>query len=266
MSPLEAEILLKHITWFTREELLSHPDLSVSDENFAKYKQLCSARERGMPVSYLINHKEFYNLDFFVDENVLIPRSETELLVEEVINLVGKDGQIFRGVICDVGTGSGCIAVALAKNLPNAKILASDISPKALEVACRNAKSNGVLVNIEFIESDLLTAISNRKIDILVANLPYIGRNENHLIEKDVLEYEPKSALFGGETGTELYEKLFAQIAEMQHKPAYLLAEMGFSQKPAICALIKKYFGDIDIMWKNDLAGLPRIFITKFHV
>ena len=264
MSPLEAEILLRHLTGISREEFLAHPDLNVSDVHVANFRKLCTTRASGIPIAYLTHHKEFFALDFYVDERVLIPRPETELLVEEVIGFVKKDGQIFRSVICDVGTGSGCIAVALAKNLPSAGVLAVDISTQALEVAKKNAKIHEVDDRIEFIESDLISAVSNRKIDILVANLPYIGRSENHLIEKDVLENEPELALLGGETGTELYGKLFAQIAEMSQKPKCLLAEMGFLQQPAICALIKKHFGDIEIIWKNDLAGLPRIFILKF--
>lgn len=264
MSPLEAEILLRYLTGSPREKFLAHPDLNVSDEHVANFRKLCTARASGIPIAYLTHHKEFFAMDFYVDERVLIPRPETELLVEEVIGFVKKDGQIFRGMICDMGTGSGCIAVALAKNLPAAKVLAVDISKKSLEVAKKNAKRHEVNDRIEFVESDLLSAVSHYKIDILVANLPYIGRSENHLIEKDVLENEPKLALFGGEIGTELYERLFAQIAEMSQKPMYLSAEMGFLQQPAICALIKKHFGDIEIMWKNDLAGLPRIFTIKF--
>ena len=141
-------------------------------------------------------------MDFYVDERVLIPRPETEILVEAVVERLLKMDTVS---VCDVGTGSGCIAISLAKMWYfDAKITACDISSEALKVAKKNAKIHDVLGRVEFIKSDLMSAVSDRHFDFIVANLPYIAEDEKHLVDKEVLGYEPKEALFGGETGLEL--------------------------------------------------------------
>lgn len=267
-SPLEAEILLAFVLGCSREYLIAHSEANVAHLKFKRFFDFLVRRERGVPITYLTNFKEFFGLGFYVDERVLIPRPETEMLVEETIKKVTiRDS---RSTICDIGTGSGCIAVALAKNLPNSKIIAVDISKGALSVAKKNAKIHGVDSQITFLESDLLACV-DKHVDIVVANLPYIGEVENHLVSKEVLDFEPKEALFGGKTGLELFEKLFEQIRNLrpfdsargrkaQGDTLSLVAEMGFLQKGPISKLIKKHFGNVKVSWKNDLAGLPRLF------
>lgn len=254
---LEAQMLLAFAIKKSREFCFAHPEFRLAPVSIKKYRALVEKRSDGVPVAYLTGHKEFFGLDFYVTPAVLIPRPETELVVELALeNLHGENM-----TLCDIGTGSGCIAIALAKKRPDLNITAIDISSQALRMAQKNARLHGALGQIRFLKSDLLSGVSSRNFDGLVANLPYIGRSENHFVERDVIEYEPHKALFGGETGLELFEKLFAQIVLMRCCPRWLIAEMGFSQKPALKKLIKKHFGNKRVVWKNDLAGLPRVFM-----
>lgn len=260
-NPAEARILLSHVLRCTKEKLIAHPEATVEAGPALQFREFCSRRKLGMPVAYLTHHREFFGLDFYVDERVLIPRPETEMLVEEAISRDGADHGQPR--ICDVGTGSGCIAVALAKRLPQAQITAVDISADALEVAKKNAKFHGVEDQIEFLKSDLLQEVLDISFDGVVANLPYIGLTELPLVSRDVADFEPHQALFGGETGLELFEKLFEQLRVMRTKPKWVIGEMGFLQKPALGKMIQKYFDrSVRIEWKKDLAGLDRVFVV----
>lgn len=219
------------------------------------FYEMCAGRERGVPIAYLTKHKEFYGLDFYVDERVLIPRPETELVVE-----LALEQKFFH--LVDVGTGSGCIAVALAKHLPKAKITAIDISAGALEVARMNAEHHGVLQQIEFLRGDLLEPVLRQKIQsfAVVANLPYIGEEEFRLVSREVADFEPREALFGGKTGLELFEKMFAQIAAFPAMPNFIAAEMGFLQRKPLEKLITRFFPAASVEWRQDLAGLDRAF------
>lgn len=254
-NQLEAEILLSFVLRKKREFFMMHPEAKIAAALFRKFQKFTTRRRSGAPIAYLTGHKEFYGLDFCVEPGVFIPRPETELLIDETLAICHDELRV-----CDVGTGSGCIAVALAKYLPRAQITAVDISPKALKLAKKNAKIHSVSDHITFFKSDLLSKIKPQNFDIIVANLPYIGMGENNFVSKEVLNYEPAQALFGGATGLELFEKLFEQIAAMRRMPKWLIAEIGFSQKSALNRLIKKHFGNVSAMWKNDLAGLPRLF------
>lgn len=258
---LEAEVLLSHILKERREDIFAHPEMPVSDVDALKFESGIKKRASGVPLAYITNHREFYKLDFYVDQRVLIPRPETEAVVEKAIALCEGLSEPF---LCDVGTGSGCIAIALAKNLPDGKFFAVDISKGALEVAKQNAQTHGVESRIEFLKSDLLEGVINHSFDGIVANLPYIGENENKFVAKDVLDHEPHVALFGGKTGLELFEKLFGQIRGMAHKPKWLIGEMGFSQRDGMGQLIKRHFGRARVSWQPDLAGLDRTFTIYF--
>lgn len=272
-SRLEAELLLSFALGKKRERVFAHPEIEITGVQARKWRTLCMRRQRGEPIAYLVKHKEFFGLDFYVDKRVLIPRPETEILVEEVIGrcqAIPKDDMNFvEGCsgpsICDVGTGSGCIAVALAKNLPMARITALDISAGALAVAERNAKTHGVADRIEFVKSNLLSAVMDMHFDVIVANLPYISDGDSH-VEIGVKKYEPKRALFAGRTGLELFEKLFGQISKMPTLPRFIICEAGWNQKRALLLLSSNIFPNrpqLDIMWKKDLAGVNRVIIIK---
>lgn len=265
----EAEILLSNFLGISREGIFAHPEAEISSKNFKKFLIKCAGRARGKPLAYLTHHKEFFSFDFYVDERVLIPRPETETLVEAVVEKMfkissKKPDEMDMFSVCDIGTGSGCIAISLAKAWPDIKITACDISSEALKVAKKNAKIHDVLDRVEFIKSDLMSAVSDRYFDFIVANLPYIAEDEKHLVDKEVLNYEPKEALFGGKTGLELFEKLFKQLSPLTPHSSTLVCEIGFNQRPAIKKLIKRYFGNVDVEWKKDLVGIDRVFVLNF--
>lgn len=243
---LDAEILLSFVLKKDRTFLFTYPEKKLSTAQWREYKELIARRKKHEPITYITHHKEFYGLDFYVDRRVLIPRPETEALIEKTIKYIKAKYKISRHsevalgdrripphilgdpsvgrysdllqddfVICDLGTGSGCIAIALAKNLPNAKIYATDISKKAISVAKINAKKHKVLKRIKFIHSDLFAKIPARiKFDIIVANLPYLSIKKYQATTPDIKKYEPKLALYGGKNGTEIYQKLLGQVKQ----------------------------------------------------
>ncbi|MBI5412783.1 peptide chain release factor N(5)-glutamine methyltransferase [Candidatus Peregrinibacteria bacterium] len=262
ISRLEARLLLSFVTGLSREKIVAHPEFKIKKSETRRFLSLCKKRALGVPLAYLTHNRWFYGLNFHVDERVLIPRPETELLVDEVIRSPIKSGMT---KICDVGTGSGCIAIALAKNLQNVQIVALDNSFGALSVAKKNAKTHNVSNKIKFIKSDLLARVSDEKFDMIVANLPYIADGDDS-VEEDVRKYEPKSALFSGKTGLELFEKMFAQIVSMPHPPKFLFAEFGFGQRRPLEKLIKKHFVNAKIKWLRDLSGKFRAFVLNFAV
>ena len=221
------------------------------------------------PKQYTQGYCEFYKLKFYLTPDVLIPRPETELLVDEVIGfakLITHNSS--RITILDIGTGSGCIAISLAKNLPNAKIIALDISEKALKVAEKNATFHKVESKILFLNSDLLSFVtSNNRLktpDIIVANLPYIPTSKLMLIDPMVRDFEPKIALDGGRDGFELYRKLFTQMKEKNFFPKYLVAEIDEDQGELALQEAKIYFPDANVEIKKDLAKKDRILIIRF--
>lgn len=255
---LDAEVLLSYVLEKSREYLYTHPQKELSLLQKIKFKKNIAKRALGAPVAYITHVREFFGFDFYVDKNVLVPRPETEMLVAETIKLA-TPGQL----IADIGTGSGCIAIALAKNLKN-KIIATDISPKALKIAMKNAED--LKVNINFISGDLLDPVINQKIDLLIANLPYgspeIWENNDDPKSK-ALKFEPNIALYAKDKGLESYQRLFEQIADLKHRPTYILIEIDPSQPQMIAKIIKKYFPQSKIEIKKDLASLDRVLIAK---
>jgi release factor glutamine methyltransferase len=245
---LDCELLLSHIIQKSREYLIVHPEQALNTEVQTAFGNLVQRRKRGEPVAYLTGHKEFFGLDFEVSPDCLIPRPETELLCEEVIGIVA-DNDLGSVSICDVGTGSGAIAVALAKHLPEAEITATDISEKALDIARKNAKNHDLHIN--FYQGDLLP---EGDFDIVVANLPYLSQDDPQ-VDQATMAHEPHEALFAENNGLALYEKLFKTIESWEEQPTYVLGEFGFGQKEAIQKMIP------EATIKNDLAGIPRIFI-----
>lgn len=258
---LAVEVLLAFVMNMRREELFTYPDMELAGPDEKKFWELFGRFYAGEPVAYLTNRKEFYGLNFYIDENVLIPRPETELLVDEVIRLYGKCSAKLR--ILEVGTGSGCIAVSLAKCLKNAEIVATDISAAALTVARRNARDLGVGDRIVFFESDLIANVAG-SFDIVVANLPYIGEKKYRFVSKEAFAYEPHVALFGGENGLQLYERLFKQMVGQVWRPRILLGEFGFLQGEDMRVLLKKYFQDETREILKDYASIERIFMVAF--
>jgi|WetSurMetagenome_2_1015567.scaffolds.fasta_scaffold65286_2 release factor glutamine methyltransferase len=260
-SGLASEVLLAHCLGIGREKLFRDIDSPAEDAFIARFLELADRHAGGEPVAYLTGLKEFYGMEFFVDHRVLIPRPETEHLIDEVLIKAAQIGEGCR--ILDVGTGSGCIAVTVAKKCMGSRVTAGDISEDALEVARLNAVRHGVQDRIEFVRSDLMDGIDG-PFDIIAANLPYIGKEKYNFISREAAEFEPDVALFGGSDGLELYRRLFAQIRDSSWKPRYLFGEFGFLQGDELRALLTIYFGGAKWEIKSDYASIERLFMVEF--
>lgn len=263
-ASLNAELVLAHSLDESREFLFANATDDADPATVTMFWHYLKRLASGEPVAYIIKKKEFYGLDFFVDERVLIPRPETEMLVEQVLRYSGaKPSKKLK--ILDLGTGSGNIAISLAKNLPDEcidLIDAVDLSEAACEVAKMNALQHGVDDRISIFQADLLDfADEGEHYDVIVANLPYIGVVTNNSASENVKKFEPKSALFAGNDGLALYEKLFAQIAEKAITFDLFIGEFGFGQSENLAALLSKYFVGKWLIEK-DHAGIDRIFIV----
>lgn len=265
---LDAEVLLAHILGQSRAYLYGYSEKEVPRQAYFQFRAMLEKRVQGVPVAYLTGLKEFLSLIFQVDNRVLIPRPETELLVELALdiakNYLQKTSREFLTLV-DVGTGSGAIAVSGAKLLPALRFYAIDVSPAALEVAQANARSMEVETRITFLQGDLLKPLENRDltepIDIILANLPYIPRGDIAGLQKEVGLHEPHLALDGGEDGLELYRRLIPQAAKLLREGGALIMEIGWDQGNAARELFNYgVWGHTKII--KDYAGKDRIILT----
>lgn len=255
---LIARVLLEFVLKIDRNELIKKQLQEIEKEKEEEYKQKVEQILQGIPLQYITNSQEFMKLNFFVNENVLIPQPDTEILVEEAIKIVQAENKI---KILDICTGSGCIGVSLAYYLKNAKITMSDISKNAIEIAKKNAKENKVLEKTKFIKSDLFENIKE-KFDIIVSNPPYIETDVIKNLSKQV-QNEPKIALDGGEDGLLFYRKLIKEAPNFLNNNGYLCMEIGYDQKEKVIELVKqeKSFSKIETI--KDLSGNDRVIICR---
>lgn len=254
---LDAEVILAHVLQKDRVYLYANYELPVNSMEREQYRNLIKRRIAFEPTAYLTGCKEFMSLNFMVSPAVLIPRPDTELLVEKAIEL-GK--QISRPRICDVGTGSGAIAVSLAHYLPDACVHASDLSSDALEIAQNNAQS--IKVEVHFHEGDLLAGLDEEEpFDIITANLPYIPEDEYTLLAAEVKDYEPPIALKAKGDGLDLYRRLLPQALQMLKPGAYLLIEIAWNQRQKAAAMASEYFLDVEVL--KDMAGHDRVLMAR---
>ena len=255
---LKAKILLANKLQKTKEYLIIHENEEISEQLENEYKKNISELINGKPLQYITNNQEFMKMQFYVDENVLIPRADTEILVEEVIRLSNqfKKNNI---KILDLCTGSGAIAISLAKYIQNAIVYASDINEKSIDIANKNAKNNKV--DIQFITSDLFKNI-NQKFDIIVSNPPYIATHIIKTLEKNV-QKEPIIALDGGKDGLKFYKKIAQEANDYLETDGYLCLEIGYDQKKEVLELLKKSNYYKEIYSKKDLSRNDRIVIAK---
>lgn len=295
---LAAELLLLHVLGRDRAWLYAHPEEIVSSLDAHRFISLIARRAEGEPTQHLTGKQEFWGLEFEVTPYVLIPRPETEHVIEVALDRLAvreiRAGrkQTLTGdhlQIVDVGTGSGCIAIALAKELPGAQIVATDISVAALAVARRNATRHAVADRIQFRESNLLEGLTvgtryvvplqpnlatdaqhelpvttheSRSFDLIVSNPPYIGRSERETLQREVREHEPELALYGGEEGYELYAELIAQAARHLKPGGLLVLELGHNSLPAVQPLLDlPNWANVGVT--NDLAGIPRVIAAE---
>ena len=255
---LEASVLLAHITGQSRTWVMAHPELALTVEQHQQLEDSLARLERGESFPYVLGHWEFFGLDFEVTPDVLIPRPETELLVEKAIAWLKEHPE--KRSIADVGTGSGAIAISLAVNVTDAKLLATDISPKALEVSKRNAKKHGVEDRIKFVECDLLPPPITKHqptFDVLCVNLPYIPTQTLHTLS--VYGREPTLALDGGTDGLDLIRKLMNIVAKSMSNDCLLLFEIESSIGMKALTFAGNIFPDAKIHLHQDLAGHDRL-------
>jgi len=250
---LDAEVLLSHVLKQNREYVLTHSEKTVTNNQIRKFKNLVKRRLKLEPIAYLIKKREFHGINFYVDQRVLIPRPETEILVETVLESVPKNSQV---KIADIGTGSGCIAITLAKHLSQAQIIASDISKEALAVARENARKHQVAHRIKFIRSNLLKTIKE-PVNIIVANLPYLS--SDYLTKE--LKYEPLKALVAKKQGRAFLEKILIQAAQKLAPGGKIFLEIHPPHLKYLRAMIKTYFVKINLTVKKDLAQRNRVII-----
>ena len=262
---LDAEVLLAEALQCQRIMLYTRFEEVPPDDSITKYREWVKRRIAGEPVSYIVGHKEFYSLNFEVDASVLTPRPETEHVVVEALEAAKEiTSQPIR--ILDVGTGSGCIAVALAKHIDQCKIAAIDISPDAIAVATKNIATHDVGDKVKCFTGDLLTALpaGSQPVDLIVSNPPYIGRNETDMADmgKEVLEHEPDLALFGGEKGTEIIERLVSESETMLLPGGRLIFETSPSIFDACLEIVENSKLELEKSVK-DYAGLRRVIVAK---
>ena len=281
---LKARMLLENILEKSRQYIIANDEMNLNDEQENKYFCKIEKAIQHIPIEYLINKKEFMGIDFYVDENVLIPRQDTETLVEEVIRILkmfdkkylrsdiereNNNTQIFGDKkdtrklrVLDMCTGSGAIAISIAKYVKETIIDAVDISKKALDIVQKNAKNNGVIECVNVIESNLFENLEDKKYNIIVSNPPYIRKNIINTLDKQG-QNEPLIALDGGDDGLDFYKRIISEAPKHLKQHGYLCFEIGYDQKEDVQDLLKCENRYIDIYSKKDLYGNDRIVIAK---
>jgi release factor glutamine methyltransferase len=278
---LAAELLLIHATRRDRTWLYAHSTDPLDNAQIETYLALIARRAAGEPTQYITGKQEFWSLELEVTPAVLIPRPETEHLIEVAIERLAEKRNVPLR-IADVGTGSGCIAIALAMEFPNANITATDISTEALKVAQRNAARHEVSKRIEFTEADLLQArvpqeqsshspldtshyafASQKLFDVIISNPPYIAPHEAKSLPREVRDHEPSQALFAGPKGTEIYERLIAQAEKKLKNNGLLILELGYNSEESVSKLLRERSGWKGLQIKKDLAGIVRVISTE---
>jgi len=257
----EAGSLLSHALARDRTFLLTHSGDALSSDDLARFRAFVNRRATGEPLQYISGRQEFYGLDFEVTPAVLIPRPETELLVETTLEHLSTNG---APLVCDVGTGSGCIAVALLNERANVRAVAVDISPAALDVAARNAERHGVRARLALLMADGLTALDPRvtRFTVIVSNPPYIAADEIDELQREVRDHEPRIALTPGGDGLAMIRRLLADAPRFLDAGGHLIFEIGFDQHERVAALV-----DASV-WKllgirQDLQGIPRTVVLR---
>jgi release factor glutamine methyltransferase len=264
---MNAELLLMFTLGCDRAYLYAHPERELTADEQSRYNAALAERARGVPTQYITGHQEFWGMDLIVTPDVLIPRPETEHVIETVLALQssapgarhpapGSQKPEAGSRILDVGTGSGCIALALAKELPQAEMHASDISPAALEVARLNAARHQLESRIQFRETDLLVGCENNSFDFIVSNPPYVGESEADEVQLEVRKFEPRNAVFAGPTGVEVIERLIPQAHAALKPGGWLVMEISGTIAEKVKSLLQDWK---EVSIRPDLHSIPRV-------
>jgi release factor glutamine methyltransferase len=255
---MNAELLLMFTLDCDRAYLYAHPERELTQDESARYDEALASRAEGVPAQYITGHQEFWGLDFMVSPAVLIPRPETEHVIETVLACAGRAAGTLR--IVDVGTGSGCIALALATELPKAEIYATDISSEALGVARANAARHRLESRIRFDEADLLEGVEASRFDFVVSNPPYVGESEEDEVQLEVRKFEPRRAVFAGHTGLEVIERLIPQAHQALTPGGWLVMEISGSIVNGVEHLLGNW---AEVRIRSDLQGIPRVAAAR---
>jgi release factor glutamine methyltransferase len=253
---LNAETLLMFTLGCDRAHLFAHPERELTSDEQARYDSAIAERSRGVPAQYFTGHQEFWGMDLIVTPAVLIPRPETEHLIETVLSLVEQKKIDASMRIVDVGTGSGCIALALAKELPHAEVHATDISARALEIARANAARHQLDTRVTFHPSDLLAGFNTGDFDFVVSNPPYVGESESDQVQMEVRKFEPRNAVFAGPTGLEVISRLIPQADAALRPGGWLVMEVSGTIADSVQQLLSSWDGVRVIL---DLQSIPRV-------
>jgi release factor glutamine methyltransferase len=262
---MNAELLLMFTLGSDRAYLFAHPERELTTEEQARYQESLEQRTRGVPAQYITGHQEFWGMDFIVTPAVLIPRPETEHVIETVLEMVKKNNRGRTSApgpvrIVDLGTGSGCIAVALAKEFPQSEIHATDISAAALEVAHVNAARHQFEDRIHFHQADLLQGLDPGTFDFVVSNPPYVGESEEDEVQLEVRKFEPRNAVFAGPTGLEVIERLIPQAHATLMPGGWLVIEISGTIADGVKRLLAEWR---QVQIANDLQGIPRVAFAQ---
>lgn len=259
---MNAEVLLMFVLGVNRAYLYAHPERELTAEEESRYDEVLAQRATGIPAQYISGHQEFWGLDFIVSPAVLIPRPETEHLVETVLEMA-RD--VPHPKIVDVGTGSGCVALALAHELKGASIYAVDVSVEALEIARANAVRLQLDRRVQFLQSNVLEALRNTSdLNFVVSNPPYVGFDEANKVQKSVRDFEPRVAVFAGEQGLDVIGPLVQQAHAVLKSGGWLALEIGYSMRDAVLSLLSSTIWE-DVRVVPDLQGIPRVIAARRH-
>jgi release factor glutamine methyltransferase len=253
---LNAELLLMFTLDCDRAYLHAHSERDLTFSEQSRYDAALAERSRGVPAQYITGHQEFWGMDLIVTPAVLIPRPETEHVIETVLELHSSNRATANLKIVDVGTGSGCIALALAKKFPAAQIHAIDISPAALEIARANAVRHQLQSRIQFHQSDLLAGLDQRELDLVVSNPPYVGDSEEDHVQLEVRKFEPRNAVFAGEKGSEVIARLIPQAHAVLKPGGWLIMEVSGTIADAVLQLLEDWD---EVSAIRDLQQIPRV-------
>jgi len=258
-SYVEARMLLGHVTNLSPVQIHTEPEQTLSQEEEGKLQELVARRLKHEPAAYILRHREFHGIDFYIDTRVLIPRPETEVLVDTALEFAKSRSCITRPLlVADIGTGCGAIAISLALNLPRSKIYATDLSSSALEVARLNCGYHRVAEQVTILSGNLLQPLPE-PVDLIVANLPYIKNSELPSLSPEIAKFEPRMALDGGRSGLDCIRQLLQQVIKKVNAGGCLLLEIGQNQEKEVSRLIHSCLNEVNFRFIVDFNGINRV-------
>jgi release factor glutamine methyltransferase len=264
-SHIDARMLLGHAANLSPVQIYTEPEQTLSREEKDKLQKLIRRRLQHEPTAYILKHKEFYGIDFYVDSRVLIPRPETEILVDAALKFAGSRRYLTGPLlVADIGTGCGAIAVSLALNLPGSKVYATDLSSSALEVAKLNCENHKVTGQVTLLSGNLLQPLPE-PVDLILANLPYIKNSELPSLSPEIAKFEPRMALDGGRNGLDYIRQLLEQVKEQINTGGCLLLEIGRNQEKDVSRLIHSCLNRVNIEYIEDLNGIKRVVKIELY-